>query len=114
MFREGLVSDDPDEAFIEGMKIPWNSEQGLVSLSRNAIGTNTSHTTEIDPSEIEARTLLLWGADDEFQPITYAEQLKADIPDAELIGLDPANHRVVEDQTNAYRRELRQFLDNNT
>jgi pimeloyl-ACP methyl ester carboxylesterase len=111
MFRTGLVSDDPDEAFIEGMKAPWDSEEGLVSLSRNAIGTNTSHTTEVDPSEIDARTLLLWGTDDEFQPISYAEQLEKDIPDAQLIGLDPANHWVVEDQTDAYRRELRLFLD---
>ena len=78
------------------------------------IGTDTSHTTEVDPSEIEARTLLLWGVDDEFQPITYAEQLDSAIPDAELVGLDPANHWVVEDQTDAYRRELRLFLDEQT
>ncbi|MFD1641679.1 alpha/beta fold hydrolase [Halohasta litorea] len=113
MFREGVVGE-ADDAFIEGMKAPWNSEEGLISLSRNAIGTNTSHTTEVDPSEIEATTLLLWGADDEFQPISYAERLESDIPDAELVGLDPANHWVVEDQTDAYRRELRLFLDNQT
>ncbi len=115
MFRGGLYGDhEADEAFIEGMKAPWNSEEGLVSLSRNAIGTNTSHTTEVDPGEIAATTLLLWGADDEFQPISYAERLESDIPDAELVGLDEANHWVIEDQTDAYRRELRLFLDNQT
>jgi pimeloyl-ACP methyl ester carboxylesterase len=114
MFRGGLYSDDVDEAFIEGMKVPWNNEQGLVSLSRNAIGTNTSHTTEVDPSEITARTLLLWGVDDEFQPISYAERLEKDISDAELVGLDNANHWVIEDRTDAYRNELREFLDSET
>jgi|AntDeeMetagen192_2_1112575.scaffolds.fasta_scaffold00436_4 pimeloyl-ACP methyl ester carboxylesterase len=115
MFRGGLYGDHAaDEEFIEGMKSPWNSEQGLVSLSRNAIGTNTSHTTEVDPSEIDATTLLLWGADDEFQPISYAERLESEIPNAELVGLDEANHWVVEDQTDAYRRELRLFLDTQT
>jgi pimeloyl-ACP methyl ester carboxylesterase len=114
MFRGGLYSDDVDEAFIEGMKVPWNTEQGKISLSRNAIGTNTSHTTEIDPSEITARTLLLWGVDDEFQPISSAERLEKDISDAELVGLDNANHWVIEDRTDAYRNELREFLDSET
>ena len=110
MFRQGLVGAADDE-FVEGMTAPWSSEEGLVSLSRNAIGTNTSHTTEIDPGEIEASTLLLWGADDEFQPISYAERLEDDIPDVELVGLSDANHWVTEDRTDAYRRELRAFLD---
>jgi pimeloyl-ACP methyl ester carboxylesterase len=69
------------------------------------------NTTEIDPGEIEAPTLLLWGADDEFQPIEYAERLGADISDAELVGLDEAHHWVVEDRPEAYREELRAFLE---
>ncbi|SEV88417.1 alpha/beta fold hydrolase [Natrinema salifodinae] len=103
--------DDPDEEFVEGMLAPWDSEEAIVSLSRNAIGTNTSHTTEIDPSEISARTLLLWGAEDEFQPIEYAERLEDDISDAELVGLDEASHWVMADRPDAYGDRLREFLD---
>jgi len=114
MFRGGLYSGDADGEFVDGMKAPWNSEKGLVSLSRCAIGTNTSHTTEVDPSKIDATTLLLWGVDDEFQPISYAERLETEIADAQLVGLEDANHWVTEDRTDAYRRELRIFLDNGT
>ncbi|MDF9744327.1 alpha/beta fold hydrolase [Natrinema salsiterrestre] len=109
LFRDTLAGE-PDEAFVEGMLAPWDSEEAVVSVSRNAIGTNTSHTTEIDPSEITARTLLLWGADDEFQPISYAERLDEDIADTELVGLDDANHWVMADRPDAYGDRLREFL----
>ncbi|MDS0475533.1 alpha/beta hydrolase [Natrinema sp. 1APR25-10V2] len=110
LFRDTLTGD-PDEAFVEGMLAPWDSEEAMISLSRNAIGTNTSHTTEIDPSEITARTLLLWGADDEFQAISNAERLEDDISDAELVGLDDANHWVMADRPDAYRDRLDEFLE---
>lgn len=110
LFRDTLAGDNPDEAFLDGMKAPWASEEGVTSLVRNAIATNTSHTTEIDPAAVTAETLLLWGAEDEFQAIKWAERLEDDIDDAELIGLDEANHWVMEDRPEAYRRELSDFL----
>ncbi|WP_226480271.1 alpha/beta fold hydrolase [Natrinema amylolyticum] len=110
LFRDTLTGE-PDEEFIDGMLAPWDSDEAVVSLSRNAIGTNTSHTTEIDPSDISARTLLLWGADDEFQAISYAERLADDIDDAELVGLDDATHWVMADRPDAYGDRLREFLD---
>ncbi|MFC4438187.1 MULTISPECIES: alpha/beta fold hydrolase [Natrialbaceae] len=110
VYRETLYGDDADDAFVEGMVTQWASEEGKVSLSRNAIGTNTSHTTEIDHSAVDARTLMLWGAEDEFQPIEYAERLEGDIDGAELVGLEEANHWVPEDRPEAYREELRKFL----
>ncbi len=110
LLRNTLYGEDPGEEFVEAMLAQWDSEEALVSLSRNAIGTNTSHTTEVDPSEIEAETLLLWGAEDEFQPIEYAERLERDIPDAELVGLGRANHWVPEDRPEAYLNRLEGFL----
>lgn len=109
-FRQGTYGE-ADEAFVEGMVAPWNSEEGVVSLSRAAVATNTNHTTEIDPSGIEAETLLLWGAEDEFQPVEYAERLDGDIADSELVGLEEAYHWVIEDRPEAYREHLRAFLD---
>ncbi|MFC7240438.1 alpha/beta fold hydrolase [Saliphagus sp. GCM10025317] len=110
IFRNTLAGES-DEAFLEGMLAPWNAEEGIVSLSRNAIATNTSHTTEIDPGEVTARTLLLWGGDDEFQPMEYAERLESDVSDAELVGLDGANHWVMVDRPEAYLGRLRSFLE---
>ncbi|MFC6756248.1 MULTISPECIES: alpha/beta fold hydrolase [Haloarcula] len=110
MFRNTLVGDDPDEAFLEGMKAPWASDEGVTSLVRDAIATNTNHTTEIDPGSITAETLLLWGADDEFQPIATAHRLEDDIEDTTLSGLDDATHWVMEDRPERYREELADFL----
>ena len=109
LFRQTLTGEASDE-FLEGMKAPWASEEGVTSLVRNASGTNTSHTTEIDPGEVTAETLLLWGADDEFQNVEWAERLEGDIENAELVGLDDATHWVMEDRPEAYRDRLAEFL----
>jgi len=110
LFSDTLVSDDPDEAFLDGMKGPWASDAGVVSLVRDAAATNTNHTTEIDPAAITAETLLLWGADDEFQAIEYAERLRDDVDDATVTGLEDATHWVMEDRPERYRAELVSFL----
>jgi haloalkane dehalogenase len=109
-FREGAYGE-PSEAFVEGMVEPWASEEGVVSLSRAAVSTNTSHTTEISPSKIDAETLLLWGGEDDFQPVEYAERLEEDIPNSELVALSEAYHWVIEDRPEAYRDNLQDFLD---
>jgi len=110
LMRDTLYGEDASEEFIDGMKAPWASEEGVTSLVRNASATNTSHTTEVDPADVTAETLLLWGAEDEFQPIRWAERLAGDIADAELVGLDRANHWVTEDRPEAYRDHLAEFL----
>jgi pimeloyl-ACP methyl ester carboxylesterase len=110
LLRDTLYGDDPDEAFIEGMKAPWASEEGVTSLVRNASATNTSHTTEVDPAEVTAETLLLWGSEDEFQSIEWAERLEGDIDTAELVGVENASHWVPVDRPDTYREELNAFL----
>ncbi|MEF8786100.1 MAG: alpha/beta hydrolase [Haloarculaceae archaeon] len=109
LFRNTLLGDDHDEAFLDGMKTPWASEEGVTSVVRNASATNTSHTTEVDPREVTADTLLLWGTEDEFQPVEWAERLEDDIASCELVGLE-ANHWVPEDRTEAFTNHLTDFL----
>jgi pimeloyl-ACP methyl ester carboxylesterase len=110
LYRKTLFDDDPSEEFVEGMKSQWRSERAVVSLSRNAVATNTNHTAELDYGDITAETLLLWGADDELQPVSNAERLRDDLDDAEVRGLDDARHWVMQDRPDAYREELRSFL----
>lgn len=109
LFRDTLLGDDHDEAFLDGMKTPWASEEGVTSVVRNASATNTSHTTEVDPSNVTADTLLLWGTEDVFQPIRWAERLVEDVDSCELVGLE-ANHWVPEDRTEAFTEHLTEFL----
>jgi pimeloyl-ACP methyl ester carboxylesterase len=110
LFRDTLYGEGASEEFLEGMKAPWRSEAGVTSLVRNASATNTSHTTELDPRDVTAETLLLWGANDEFQSIEWAERLYEDIDGSELMGLDEANHWVMADRPAAYRERLTEFL----
>ncbi|MEF8977977.1 MAG: alpha/beta hydrolase [Haloarculaceae archaeon] len=109
LMRDTLY-DDASAEFLDGMTSPWASEEGVTSIVRNASATNTSHTTEVDPTDVTAETLLLWGAEDGFQPIRWAERLAEDIADADLVGLDRANHWVMEDRSEAYRDHLAEFL----
>lgn len=110
LFRDTLYEGAASGEFIEGMIEPWNSEEGVTSLVRNASATNTSHTTEVDPGAITAETLLLWGANDEFQAIEWAERLYEDIDGSALMGLDEADHWVMADRPAAYREQLAEFL----
>ncbi len=108
-FVDGTYGE-ADPAFVDGMKAPWLTDAGHVSLVRNAVSTNTNHTTEIDYGAITAETLLLWGADDVMQPYDYAERLATDITDATLEPLSDAYHWVPADRPTAYADHLREFL----
>lgn len=109
-YRSTLYRDEPNEAFVEGMLAQYETEQAARSMGRNAIATNTNHTTEIEYGAITADTLLLWGENDNEQPISDAKRLREDIQDAEISGLSRANHWVTEDRPEAYRTELEAFL----
>lgn len=110
-YRATLYAEEPNESFVEGMVAQCQTEEAAISMGRNAIATNTNHTTEIDYGAITAETLLLWGAEDDEQPISDAERLQVDLQDAEVVGLSEANHWVTEDRPNAYRRELQASLE---
>ncbi|WP_136717771.1 alpha/beta fold hydrolase [Halorientalis salina] len=107
-FSEGVYADEAEAAFVEGMTQQWTDETGRTSLSRNAVATNTNHTTELDYDAIDADFLALWGSDDEFQPIEYAHRLTDDLG-GEVVELD-AYHWVVEDRPERYTAEVSQFL----
>jgi haloalkane dehalogenase len=111
-YRDGVYADPSGhEAFVDGMKAPWLRDGGQRSLVRNAVATNTNHTTELDYGAITADVCCLWGADDVLQPVSYAERLVDDVSgDAAVVELEDAYHWVVEDRTDAYREELRAFL----
>ncbi|MFQ3318444.1 MAG: haloalkane dehalogenase [Natronomonas sp.] len=107
-FAEGAYGE-ADPEFVEGMKAPWLREGGKRAISRAAVSTNTNHTMEIPYEDIDADLLCLWAKDDVMQPIEYGERLADDVG-GKVVELDDAFHWVVEDRTETYREELRQFL----
>ena len=55
---------------------------------------------------------VVWGADDLWQPVSYAERLCGDIPGAELSILANAGHFLPEDAPDALTAEILAFLPN--
>ena len=60
---EDAPANSPSRDEPRGRIAPLRSGVGVTSLVRDASVTNTNYTTEIDPSDVAAETLLLWGAE---------------------------------------------------
>jgi pimeloyl-ACP methyl ester carboxylesterase len=108
-FADGAAADEPDPAFVDGMKAPWLREGGQRAVARAAVATNTNHTTEIDYDAIDTELLCLWAEDDVMQPIEYGERLADDVG-GEVVRLSDAYHWVPQDAAADYREELAAFL----
>lgn len=59
---------------------------------------------------LDVPTLLLWGADDAFAPVSGAYRFKKEIPHAELVVVDGAGHFLTEDAPERVAKELGRFL----
>jgi haloalkane dehalogenase len=55
-------------------------------------------------------TLLLWGADDEFAPVTGARRFEREIPDSRLVVVEGAGHFVFDEQPQRSSSEVVDFL----
>jgi pimeloyl-ACP methyl ester carboxylesterase len=114
--QKGLLlgfNQPPLDEWLDGLLSPWRTEVGRLSLVRNAVALNTSHTTEITrllPS-IRVPTLVLWGEEDSFLPVRYAQRLASDIPGASLVRMAAARHFVMIDQPDRVHPALQQFLE---
>ena len=60
--------------------------------------------------ELEAPTLLLWGAEDKFAPIGGAHRFRKRIPGAELVAIEGAGHFVFDQERERCAREVLAFL----
>jgi pimeloyl-ACP methyl ester carboxylesterase len=82
------------KALLEGWMAPYATEEGKLSLIRNAAALNTNHTMELidDLKKLTHPLLLLWGAEDQYQPLSSAERFKEEFPEAELRVIPDSNH----------------------
>jgi pimeloyl-ACP methyl ester carboxylesterase len=78
------------------------------------IGQAIFKTTEITPllPAIKLPTLVIWGEDDEFQLVKYAERLVSDIPNARLVRVKDARHFVMLDYPVKVSGYISKFLKN--
>ncbi len=78
-----------------------------------AAAADARYTLDLLPAlrEQAPPTLLLWGAEDEFQPVSYAERFAAEVPSAQLVRVAGARHIPMEDDPERVAGELLAFLE---
>ena len=89
---ERLLDEDRDE-FVR----PWLAEpMALLRAARGIDGVGLAGC-EAALSQVEARTLVLWGEDDPYQPAEVAERLGEIMPGATVALIPGSSHFVTED-----------------
>ena len=82
------------QELLEGWMAPYATEAGKLSLIRNAAALNTNHTMELldDLRRLTIPLLLLWGAKDQYQPLSSAERFKEEFPETQLRVIADSDH----------------------
>lgn len=98
--------------FRQGIIAPWASEEGKLSLLRNAAALNANQTMALVDrhSSISAPTMILWGMDDPWQKAEDGRQLATEIPDAIFKPLQGASHWIQQDAPEVFTTALIEFL----
>lgn len=61
--------------------------------------------------KIQAPTLIVWGADDPYVPLTFSKKLKDDIPNSELYVVLRSGHYIQEERGEDVRAAVKEFID---
>ncbi|QDS87867.1 2-hydroxy-6-oxo-6-phenylhexa-2,4-dienoate hydrolase [Rosistilla ulvae] len=113
-FKVGLSRPDRlTDEFRTGISKPYLQRDGIISLVRNAASLNTNHTTKLTEriKLLKQPTLLLWGVDDRWQPVSTAEQLVKEMPNAKLRAIENCSHWVPQDAPQEFTEAVLGFLD---
>jgi pimeloyl-ACP methyl ester carboxylesterase len=105
----GTMSDDDLRAYLA----PHRTALGRVSFFEHQVRHYDSRYTEELTDrlgDIAMPVRLVWGAQDRWQPVGYAERLAADIPGAQLVVVPHAGHFLMEDEPERVTREVLDFL----
>jgi len=87
---------------------PWHDPEKAQSWLALAGAADSKYTNQLVQSSVPK--LLVWGEDDPFQPITYAERFAATEPNTELIRIPNAGHIPMENDHRAVGDALGRFF----
>ncbi|MGF1518405.1 MAG: alpha/beta fold hydrolase [Nodosilinea sp.] len=99
-------------AFRAGIIAPWASEEGKLSLLRNASALNANQTMALVDrhGQISAPTLVLWGIEDPWQKAEDGRQLASEIPGARFWAVEGASHWIQQDAPEQFTEAVLTFL----
>jgi pimeloyl-ACP methyl ester carboxylesterase len=91
---------------------PWTDPRVARSWLALAGAADNRYTVEILPALLQSRTpkLLVWGEDDLFQRVDYAERFVHEIPESKLVRIKSAGHIPMENDPKAVAGALAQFF----
>ncbi len=99
--------------FRQGIIAPWASEEGKLSLLRNASALNANQSMALVDrhGEISAPTMILWGMDGPWQKSEDGRQLAREIPGAVFKPIDGASHWLQQDAPDEFTTALLEFFE---
>ena len=91
---------------------PWTDPRVARSWLALAGAADNRYTQEMLPALLQSRTpkLLVWGEDDPFQTIDYAERYAREIPETRLVRIKSAGHIPMENDPKAVAGALAEFF----
>lgn len=91
---------------------PWTSPRTARSWLCLAAAADSRHTLSVLPALVAspAPKLLVWGVDDKFQPVSYAERFAAEVPSTTLVRIPDAGHIPMENDPGTVARALTAFF----
>jgi len=106
------LADAAIEPLITEYLDPWTEARVRRSWMRLAGAADSRFTLELVPAlrESPVPKLLIWGEDDTFQRIEYAERFAAEVPNTKLVRIPDAGHIPMENAPDAVAGSLVDFL----
>lgn len=111
--RRGFVHQDRAESFLDAFLEPFSTAEGLDVFVEHARALHCRPTEEAAPRfpSIAVPTAIIWGRQDPFFEVKWAERLAADIPTAELTLVDEASHFAPADAPEPVAEALLRLLE---
>ncbi|MEU2385457.1 alpha/beta hydrolase [Streptomyces sp. NPDC012461] len=103
------MTGDVLRAYLE----PHRSPLGRASFFEHQVRHYDSRYTQEISDRFDRLTMpvrIVWGEEDQWQPLHYAKRLSGDIPGAQLVVVPGAGHFLMEDDPDRVVREIRDFL----
>jgi pimeloyl-ACP methyl ester carboxylesterase len=109
---ETAIARPMTEAEREEYLRPWTDPRVARSWMAMAGAADSAYTLELVGAlrAADTPTLLVWGEDDTFQPVRYAERLAAELPNATLRRVPAAGHIPMENEPRAVAEALAGFF----
>lgn len=98
---------------VDSLVAPWTGPTGQAAFYRQIAQASEQHTDEIESrlGGVRVPTLVVWGTEDAWIPVTVAHRLHAAISGSRIRLIDGAGHLVQEDRPDELSTVLAEWLD---